>query len=116
MPWSRACAQGWPRTWGGVSPSSVLRWSCSPRSPPLARVSADALVAGVCAGLGAHLGLRVPLVRLALVLLAAISGAGVLFYAALWALTPSGRAPEGSARPGRGERRRGMGLLVLGAA
>src|SRR5699024_9331735 len=91
--------------------AAAFRWY-----PQLTRISDDAVVAGVCAGLAAHLGVRVTLVRLAMVLLAAISGAGVLFYAALWALTPSGRAPEGSARPGRGERRRGMGLLVLGAA
>lgn len=96
-----------PRT--PVAQSAAFRWY-----PPLARVSDGSVVAGVCSGLATHLGVRVTYVRLAMVLLAALSGAGVFFYAALWVLTPSGRAPEGTPEPASGERRRGMALLVVG--
>ncbi|QGW23908.1 PspC family two component system sensor kinase [Dietzia sp. DQ12-45-1b] len=81
--------------------------------PPLARISDGSVVAGVCAGLAAHLGVRVTHVRLAMVVLATLSGAGVLFYAALWALTPSARALEGAASVDARERRRGMALAVV---
>ncbi|WP_245847367.1 ATP-binding protein [Dietzia natronolimnaea] len=81
--------------------------------PPLARISDGSVVAGVCAGLAAHLGVRVTHVRMAMVVLATLSGAGVLFYAALWALTPSARAPEGAASVDARERRRGMALAVV---
>jgi signal transduction histidine kinase len=81
--------------------------------PPLSRISDGAVVAGVCAGLAAHLGVRVTHVRLAMVLLATLSGAGVLFYAALWALTPSARAQEGNAPTDSREQRRGMALAAV---
>src|SRR5699024_9443971 len=84
--------------------AAAFRWY-----PQLTRISDDAVVAGVCAGLAAHLGVRVTLVRLAMVLLAAISGAGVLFYAALWALTPSGRARRGPHVPAGGSGAAGWG-------
>ncbi|MFN3339514.1 MAG: PspC domain-containing protein [Dietzia sp.] len=81
--------------------------------PPLTRISDGSVVAGVCAGLAAHLGVRVILVRLAMVLLATLSGAGVLFYAALWALTPSARAQVGTSPSDARERRRGMALAAV---
>lgn len=94
-----------------ASPPARFRWY-----PPLTRTSDGSVVAGVCAGLAAHLGVRVTYVRLAMVLLATVSGAGVVFYAALWALTPSTRAPEGAVPPDPRERRRGMALAALGLA
>ncbi len=84
--------------------------------PTLDRIPDGAVVAGVCAGLADHLGVRVTSVRLAMVLLATLSGAGVLLYAALWALTPSGAAREGAAAPDGRERRRGMALAAVGLA
>ncbi|WP_166876102.1 ATP-binding protein [Salinibacterium sp. ZJ450] len=53
-----------------------------------------AMIGGVCAGLAAHLGVPVPVVRLLMVLAAFLGGAGVLFYLWLWALTPLELAPD----------------------
>lgn len=49
-------------------------------------------IGGVCAGLAAHLGLKVRYVRLAFVLACLAGGAGMVAYLFLWALTP--QAPE----------------------
>ena len=84
--------------------------------PPLTRVSDGSVVAGVCSGLAAHLGVRVTHVRLAMVVLAVVSGAGVALYAALWALTPSAPAPPGSTPPDARERRRGKALVAVALA
>ncbi|MFF5230109.1 PspC domain-containing protein [Dactylosporangium sp. NPDC000521] len=54
----------------------------------LYREPADRVVAGVAAGIAAHLGASVVLVRVAFVLLAAFSGLGALLYAAFWAVLP----------------------------
>lgn len=56
------------------------------------------LATGVAAGLAAHLGWPVLVVRLGFVLTSLVAGAGLLLYAWLWALTPW--AP-GEARPSR---------------
>ena len=112
-----------PATPGGAAPGGAppqpparpphateFRWY-----PRLTRLSDAGVLGGVCAGLAAHLGVRVTYVRLAMVVLAALSGAGVLFYAALWVLTPSAPAP---AQPdpvsAAAERRRGLALLAVG--
>ncbi|MBW3068767.1 PspC domain-containing protein [Actinomyces sp. 594] len=70
--------------------------TASPR-PPLRRPPRRAqppcpsrALAGVCAGLSAHLGLPVGAVRLALMVLTVSSGAGALLYLLLWALVPTG--------------------------
>ncbi|TDC17326.1 ATP-binding protein [Actinomadura bangladeshensis] len=55
------------------------------------RVAEGRLVAGVCRGLAAHLGVDVLLIRAAFVLLTVASGLGVAAYAAFWILVP---APE----------------------
>lgn len=93
-----------------VSQAASFRWY-----PPLTRISDGSVVGGVCSGLSAHLGVRVTFVRLAMVLLATLSGAGVLLYAALWVLTPSARADEDAPPVAPGERGRGMALLAVGA-
>ncbi|SHE24857.1 ATP-binding protein [Actinomyces glycerinitolerans] len=69
----------------------------SPGRPPLLRPPYRAaapcpsrVVAGVCAGMAVHLGLPVGVVRLAMVLAATMSGAGVLLYLLLWAFVPTG--------------------------
>lgn len=56
----------------------------------LTRASRDRVLAGVGRGLADHLGLEVLWVRLALVVLVACYGAGVLLYAALWIFAPLG--------------------------
>ncbi|MCT2275050.1 ATP-binding protein [Dietzia cinnamea] len=82
--------------------------------PRLSRVPDGAVVSGVCTGLAEHLGVRVTYVRVVMVLLATLSGAGVALYAALWAFTSSTPASSGSAATEHRERRRGVALAVLG--
>ncbi|TCJ76696.1 UNVERIFIED_ORG: phage shock protein C (PspC) family protein [Dietzia maris] len=84
--------------------------------PRLTRGSDGSVVAGVCVGLADHLGVRVVHVRLVMVLLATLSGAGVALYSALWALTPAGPAREGAVPVDERERRRGMALAVVAVA
>lgn len=59
------------------------------------------MLGGVAAGLAAHLGLPVAAVRLALVLLVPLGGAGVLLYVFWWVTVPSGdpRVAAEEARP-----------------
>src|SRR6476661_993013 len=66
--------------------------------PPLAR-SSDRVIAGVCAGLAAHLGWPVRMVRIGMVVAALAGGAGVAFYAWLWILVPT--ADESARRNAR---------------
>ena len=108
---------------GPVAGPVGFRWY-----PRLSRVPDGAVVSGVCTGLAEHLGVRVTHVRVVMVLLATLSGAGVALYAALWAFTSSiaaqssptsatplpGPTPPGSAAPDHRERRRGVALAVLG--
>jgi len=53
--------------------------------PRLARSADDRLIAGVCGGIGAALGVDANLVRFVFALLALAGGAGILLYFALWA-------------------------------
>ncbi len=64
------------------------------------------MLGGVAAGLAAHLGLPVAAVRLALVLLVPLGGAGVLLYVFWWVTVPSGdpRAAAEEARPAASSR------------
>ena len=74
--------------------------------PPLLR-SNDAVIAGVCAGLAAHLGVSLRASRIGMVALAMVGGAGVVLYGWLWLLVPTTE-----------ERRRGVATpagLRLGA-
>ncbi len=57
-------------------------------APRLARVPEGRLVAGVARGLGLHLGVDPLIIRIAFVLLTFASGAGIVMYAAFWALVP----------------------------
>ncbi|UCR90108.1 ATP-binding protein [Mycetocola spongiae] len=56
--------------------------------PPLIR-SADRVIAGVCAGLAQHLGMRVGTVRVIMAAGILFGGAGAILYAWLWLLVPS---------------------------
>lgn len=62
----------------------------APRSPLLRRDPSRKAVAGVAAGLAAHLGVRAGWVRAAFILLAFIDGIGLLLYALMWLLVPAG--------------------------
>ena len=59
---------------------------------PFRRSEGDRVVAGVCAGIAAALGVDATLVRLVFALLALAGGAGILLYLALWVWT-GGRHP-----------------------
>ena len=56
--------------------------------PPLLR-SDDAVIAGVCAGLAAHLGISQRAARIGMVAFALVGGAGVVLYGWLWLLVPT---------------------------
>lgn len=66
--------------------------------PPLVR-SSDRVIAGVCAGLAAHLGWPVRTVRIGMVVAALAGGAGLAFYAWLWIMVPT--ADENAKRNAR---------------
>ncbi|HTJ34467.1 MAG TPA: PspC domain-containing protein [Dactylosporangium sp.] len=55
----------------------------------LYREPADRVVGGVAAGIAAHVGASVLLVRVAFVVLIAFNGIGALLYAAFWAVLPA---------------------------
>ena len=77
--------------------------------PRLARPR-DCVATGVSAGLAAHLGLHVWIVRIAFVVLAFAGGAGVLLYAWLWAFTPWEAGERGPSR------RAPVAWLLVGAS
>ena len=56
--------------------------------PPLSRPVNDRMVAGVAAGLARYLGADVTIIRIVLVVLAFVGGAGVPIYLAGWLLIP----------------------------
>jgi signal transduction histidine kinase/phage shock protein PspC (stress-responsive transcriptional regulator) len=58
---------------------------------PFARPAESKVIAGVCAGLAAYFGWPLWLVRLVMVLVNFPTGAGVVAYAFIWALTPQSR-------------------------
>jgi phage shock protein C len=62
----------------------------------LYRSVADRKIAGVCGGLAEYLGLDPLLVRILMVVLALVSGAGVLFYILVWILVPEVPSRDGS--------------------
>jgi signal transduction histidine kinase len=78
--------------------------------PRLARSRDDRLVAGVAAGIAAHVGLSPTVVRVLFVLLMPVNGLGVLLYAVFWAVLPSAAAVA----PRRRGRIRLLPFLVLG--
>jgi signal transduction histidine kinase/phage shock protein PspC (stress-responsive transcriptional regulator) len=57
---------------------------------PLRRPKGGRVIGGVCRGLAVHLGVPVGLVRLVMVLLVAVGGAGALLYVFLWVTVPAG--------------------------
>jgi phage shock protein C len=61
-----------------------------PPAPPrrLRRRATGRVLGGVCGGVADYAGLDVALVRLIAVLLALVSGVGVVAYVAAWALLP----------------------------
>ncbi len=100
----------------------------------LTRSDTDRMIAGVCGGIAAYLGIDSVLVRLLFVLLALASGIGVFIYIILWIIMPSddledhikvGGAPDNlgaKGQSGAGDGRKldqsstiGILLIVFGA-
>lgn len=108
VPAARPAAAGGPvreqvrePVWRPPGPASVpttFRWY-----PRLTRSADRSVVGGVCAGIADHLDVKITYVRLAMVLLATLSGAGVALYSVLWVMLPSApaRADEARADGGR---------------
>lgn len=71
------------------------------RAAPAGARRGGRLVAGVCRGLAAHLGVDAFLVRAAFVLLTLASGLGVAAYAAFWILVPVAEKAAAAGRRGR---------------
>lgn len=59
---------------------------------PLTRHTRDAMLGGVCSGLGAHLGIDTNIVRILFVVLAVAPGVGVPLYLVLWLVLPEDKA------------------------
>ncbi|MCL2535814.1 MAG: PspC domain-containing protein [Nocardiaceae bacterium] len=81
--------------------------------PKLQRRVGGRVVGGVAGGIADHLGVDVFKVRVAFTLFAALAGAGIVAYGLLWIFTPAGTDTE---RPSADERRRALGLAVIGLA
>jgi signal transduction histidine kinase len=82
-------------------------------APALRRDTEHRLVAGVCAGLGRHLGVDPLIVRVAFVAAATTGGIGIALYLLAWVFIPAGDAP---ARPMRLRTGRGTVEICLGVA
>ncbi|MBT0994404.1 PspC domain-containing protein [Cellulomonas sp. DKR-3] len=79
--------------------ASAARPSWPVRSrPPLRRVQRGRWVAGVAAGLAAHLDVPVGLVRLTFVVLGALGGTGVFLYGFWWLAVPAGDPWDAAAK------------------
>ena len=72
------------------TPISGAARSALPARLPLRRPADGRRIAGVCAGIAAHLGLPVAVVRLIMVASSFAAGAGLLLYVFLWVTVPVG--------------------------
>lgn len=64
----------------------------------LMRSETDKMIAGVCGGLAAYLGVDPVLVRLGFALLLLASGVGIIIYVILWVVMPSAATGEAGIR------------------
>jgi signal transduction histidine kinase/phage shock protein PspC (stress-responsive transcriptional regulator) len=76
--------------------------SPAPSGAHLTRPTEGRVLAGVCRGVAVHLGVDVAMVRIVFVVLGLASGAGIVAYLFLWAMTPVEQTPHGidPAQPG----------------
>jgi signal transduction histidine kinase len=84
-------------------------------TPPLLRRRSGRMVAGIAGGVADHLGAPVLWVRAVFVVLAAVSGLGVVAYALLWMFVKQ-EPREVERRTGARERQQAVGLAALGIA
>lgn len=99
----------------------------APTRSGLYRSALDRRIAGVCGGLGAHLGVSSGVVRAGFVVATVLMGGlGIAVYLFLWAVTPARTVPEDLAAATESPRRRlapahwlillGVALLVVGVS
>src|SRR5258707_13262164 len=81
-----------------------------PTSRRLTRSSDDRVIAGVAGGLGRSLGVDPVIIRIALVVLMFVGGAGFVAYGAAWLLIPSEKDPH--ARFGARDIARRTGIVL----
>jgi phage shock protein PspC (stress-responsive transcriptional regulator) len=88
----------------------------SPAPPQRAvrRSRGDRVIAGVCGGLGRHLGIDPVLLRVAFIILALANGLGLIAYVVAWVAIPEEGADQPAAPPP--EPRRETGRMVLGGS
>src|SRR3954462_9918392 len=84
-------------------------------APVLRRDTDHRVIAGVCSGLGRHLGVDPLIVRVAFVAAASAGGVGVAIYALAWVFVPAGDAPARAVRlrTGRGTVEIALGVALL---
>lgn len=88
-----------------------------PAPAGLRRSTDDRIVAGVCGGLGARLGVDPVVVRLAVVVLTVANGLGLVAYLVAWAVLPDddeGPTAAEEAAPVAADRALGVGLVAFG--
>jgi signal transduction histidine kinase/phage shock protein PspC (stress-responsive transcriptional regulator) len=81
----------------GVGDGPRPRGAAAPARLPLRRPEEGRWVGGVCAGVAAHLGVPVALVRVLLAVLALAGGAGAAVYVFWWVTVPSGDPRDAAA-------------------
>lgn len=81
-----------------------------PSRPPLRRSSSDRVLSGVCGGLATHLGIDAALVRIAMVVLVLLGGAGLVAYAVALVVMPR---EDGEAEAPPRERALLVGLVAV---
>ena len=92
-----------------------------PQRPPadggprvVRRSRSERVIAGVCGGLGRHLGIDPVLLRVAFIILALANGLGLIAYVVAWVAIPEEGADQPAAPPP--EPRRETGRMVLGGS
>jgi phage shock protein C len=88
-----------------------------PPAPPqrtVRRSRSERVIAGVCGGLGRHLGIDPVLLRVAFIILALANGLGLIAYVVAWVAIPE-EGQDQPVTPGP-EPRRETGRLVLGGS
>ena len=78
------------------------------------RSRTERVIAGVCGGLGRHLGVDPVLLRIAFIILALANGLGVIAYVVAWVAIPEER--PGQPLAPAAETRRETGRLVIGGS
>ena len=86
----------------------------SPAQRTVRRSRSERVIAGVCGGLGRHLGIDPVLLRVAFIILALANGLGLIAYVVAWVAIPE----EGADQPAGPvpEPRRETGRMVLGGS